>query len=220
MKNSHSDRPASWEKAAEAEARRLFPEWYGMNLSSDPSNRMFWPPPSSAPLDYPQLLSTATTLRSAYPIDDVEAASKAAAEAWKLMNACNEVLESARRVRSAFEEYQKTEALRSERTVDFRDAVRKIVGDKNDARAKQQFLAYIEAYWGEVEFRRSHDCGYCEPVVFTERVTWVEELVSFYSSHGFSDLEINLHSDRYRAYLKSEILKKFLKSPRKTVIPK
>ncbi len=172
---------------------------------------MFWPPPSSVPLDYSLLLNTATALRSAYGPDDKAAPTKAADEAWKLMNACHVIIERARSQRAAFEEHQKHEQERSIRTIDFKAAVRKIVGDKNDARAKKQFLAYMEAYWGEVDFCRSNDFGYSEPVGFSERETWVNELAQFHLQNGFSTLEVESHSRRLHQYLSCEILKKIPK---------
>ncbi len=98
------------------------------------------------------------------------------------------------------------------RTIDFKTAVRTIVGDKNDARAKKQFLAYIEAYWGEVDFCRSHDFGYSEPVRFNQRDKWVNELTLFHLQNGFSNSEVKSHSRRIRDYMESKILKKISKA--------
>lgn len=202
----------SWEKAADKAARQFFPQWYVKYTPPDLEGQICWPPPSSVPLDHSQLLNTAMVLRLAYGTDDKDAASKAADEAWKLMNACHDIIESARRLRVDFEEHQKHQQEISMRTIDFKTAVRTIVGDKNDARAKKQFLAYIEAYWGEVDFCRSYDIGYSEPVRFNKRDKWVNELTLFHLQNGFSNPEVKSHSRRLREYMESEILKKISKA--------
>lgn len=124
------------------------------------------------------------------------------------MTACHRIMDRECELRAAIAEHEQTIALRSNRTVEFSLAVSKIVGDTNDARAKKQFAAYIEAYWGEVDLRRSNNYGYCEPVDFCERETWVESVICFHSEDGFSEAEIKSHSARYQSYVKEKILEK------------